>query len=179
MYKLWNPRSSSINFFKGPTLFKMINHSGNCAADIGFVPSSIRIPGSRFVMCISVYWSTVADLRVYPHRAASVSGRLDLIGMYDAPHEAWKRGGGVDLERHHRLALVLLPLPLLLPLDAPLDARCGYSFRGREERAPGVQILSISCRFGEILEKLYVAPPWGVGTPSWGKSWIYQWFGIS
>ena len=38
-------------------------------------------------------------------------------------------GSGTHLEhqgkRHHRLALVLL----LLPLDAPLDARCGYAFR--------------------------------------------------
>ena len=41
-------------------------------------------------------------------------------------------GSGVDLERqvnrHHRLALVTLPLTLTLTLDAPLDVRSGYSF---------------------------------------------------
>ena len=38
---------------------------------------------------------------------------------------------------------------------------------------PGVQILSISCSFWEILAKSYVgAPLWGVGAPSSGKSWI-------
>ena len=40
-------------------------------------------------------------------------------------------GSGVDLERqvkrHHKLALVTLPLPL--PLDAPLDAQCGYALK--------------------------------------------------
>ena len=47
-------------------------------------------------------------------------------------------GSGTHLEcqvkRHHRLALVTLPLPLMLmldmPLDAPLDARCDYTLRG-------------------------------------------------
>ena len=44
-------------------------------------------------------------------------------------------GSGVDLELqvkcHHRLALVmlLLPLTLTLPLDALLNARCGYAFK--------------------------------------------------
>ena len=45
-------------------------------------------------------------------------------------------------------------------------------------RAPplGVQILSISCSFREKLAKSYVgAPPWGVGAPSSGKSWIRHW----
>ena len=38
---------------------------------------------------------------------------------------------------------------------------------------PGVQILSISCSFWKYLAKLYVgAPPWRVGAPSSGKSWI-------
>ena len=40
-------------------------------------------------------------------------------------------GSGTHLEckvkRHHRLALVMLLLPLPLTLDMPLDARCGYT----------------------------------------------------
>ena len=40
-------------------------------------------------------------------------------------------GSGIHLEwqvkRHHRLTLVTLLLPLTLTLDAPLDARCGYT----------------------------------------------------
>ena len=40
-------------------------------------------------------------------------------------------GSGTHLEHqvkhHHRLALVALPLPLTLILDAPLDTRCGYT----------------------------------------------------
>ena len=40
----------------------------------------------------------------------------------------------------------------------------------------GAQILSISCSFWENLAKSYVgAPPWGVGAPSSGKSWIRHW----
>ena len=40
---------------------------------------------------------------------------------------------GGDLEcqvkHHHRLALVTLPLPLMLTLDVPLAARCGYNLK--------------------------------------------------
>ena len=39
----------------------------------------------------------------------------------------------------------------------------------------GVQILSISSSFWEILAKSYVGTPRGVGTPSSGKSWIRHW----
>ena len=39
----------------------------------------------------------------------------------------------------------------------------------------GAQILSISCSFWENLAKSYVGAPWGVGTPSSGKSWIRHW----
>ena len=34
---------------------------------------------------------------------------------------------------------------------------------------PGVQILSISCSFWEILAKFYVNAPWRVGTPTLGN----------
>ena len=40
---------------------------------------------------------------------------------------------------------------------------------------PDIQILSISCSFGEILAKSYVGAPQGVGAPSSGKSWIHHW----
>ena len=57
------------------------------------------------------------------HQASASSEASDLCN-----------GSGTHLERqgkcHHRLPLVMLPLPLLLSLDAPLDARCGYAFRG-------------------------------------------------
>ena len=39
-------------------------------------------------------------------------------------------------------------------------------------RPPGVQILSISCSFWEILAKSYVGAPRWVGAPSPEKSWI-------
>ena len=44
-------------------------------------------------------------------------------------------------------------------------------FQWRMQRL-GVQILSISCSFGEILVKSYVGVPWRVGAPTLGKSWI-------
>ena len=48
--------------------------------------------------------------------------------------------------------------------------------RGRKGRAPpGVQILLISCSFGKIWQNRMLAPPWGVGAPSSGKSWIRHW----
>ena len=49
--------------------------------------------------------------------------------------------------------------------------------RGRPP-PPGVQILSISCSFWENSTNSYVGapPPWGVGAPSSGKSWIRHWF---
>ena len=43
-----------------------------------------------------------------------------------------------------------------------------------------VQILSISCSFWENLAKSYVgAPPWRVGAPSSGKSWIRHWLNVA
>ena len=60
------------------------------------------------------------DLKLYPHRASSVKRQIACI-VYML---TLGNGSGVDLEcqvkRHHRLALVTLPLPL--------DARCGYAF---------------------------------------------------
>ena len=38
--------------------------------------------------------------------------------------------------------------------------------------SPGVQILSLSCSFWEILAKSYVGAPWRVGAPTSEKSWI-------
>ena len=37
-------------------------------------------------------------------------------------------GSETHLERHHRLALVTLPLASASAAAAPLDARCGYAF---------------------------------------------------
>ena len=44
---------------------------------------------------------------------------------------------------------------------------------GEARPPPGVQILLISCSFWEKIRQIrMLAPPWGVGTPSSGKSWI-------
>ena len=40
---------------------------------------------------------------------------------------------------------------------------------------PWVQILSISCSFWGNLAHLCVGPPWRVGAPTSGKSWIRHW----
>ena len=61
--------------------------------------------------------------------------------------------------------MFLAPPPSAWPLDPLLTTTLlpVADLRGHEGRAPrlGVQILSISCSFWEILAKLYVAPtPW-------------------
>ena len=81
-------------------------------------------PINVFVLTISGYAVTLLN---YNHterhasRQASVASEAsDLCN-----------GSGTHLERqvkrHHRLALVTLPLTLDVPLDVPLDARCGYT----------------------------------------------------
>ena len=56
------------------------------------------------------------------HQASASSETSDLCN-----------GSGTHLEHqvkhHHRLALVMLPLMLDVPLDAAFDARCGYTLR--------------------------------------------------
>ena len=52
------------------------------------------------------------------------------------------------MKRHHRLALVTLPLPLTLTLDTPrdalLDAKCGYTLKAMA-RYPSGGIVTWQC----------------------------------
>ena len=40
---------------------------------------------------------------------------------------------------------------------------------------PGPKFFQFHAVFGEIWQNRMLAPPWGVGTPSSGKSWIRHW----
>ena len=61
----------------------------------------------------------------------------------------------------------------------PLTIATSGGFRGRAGRAPPPwpKIFSISCSFSQNLAKSYVGapPPWRVGAPSYGESWIRPW----
>ena len=76
-----------------------------------------------------------------------------------------------DFFSPHSLGIVLVES--IKPLSLA-DLRGG----ARGMRAPGVQILSISCSFWGNLAKSYVGappPPWRVGAPTSEKSWIRHW----
>ena len=59
------------------------------------------------------------------------------------------------------ILLFCFPMEVQIPsFEAPkLTSHCTGGSRGCEGRAPEVQILLISCRFGEILAKSYIALP--------------------
>ena len=91
------------------------------------------------------------------------------IGMHcDAPLTLGDGGGG---------AMYFNGTNMPLPMTLPLDARCVYSLKPHQTNRrtshstiyiennanTGVQILSISCSFWEILTKSYIAPPSFIG----------------
>ena len=79
-------------------------------------------------------------------------------------------GADADAETDADRKRFKIPVPYYI-----YDLNSGGSKGARGTRAPPpeVEILSISRSFCENLAKSYVgAPPWAVGAPSSGKSWI-------